>query len=117
MRWRVGLSEAGLQRLGFGALFGAALVIGLVAAFWGDPVVSWRDVDAHYGAMGPDESDTQYDDDFCGAMGQMLDLNPDAYAVWDSRGTGLGRESARDRLALQPEYERHCVAHGSGGGG
>lgn len=94
-------SESKFQKLGFIALFSTTLTIGLIAHFNSNPALSWRDVDNHY-AQGPDLTDTQYSKDLCGAIRSMLNLNPNAYAVWDSP---IRR---RDRLPLQPEYDRHC---------
>ncbi len=93
-----------LRLLGFAALFAAALVIGVYAAYAGTPSVTWREIDAHYAAVGgPDESDAQYEPRFCSALANSLRLNANAYARHPTIATG--RDS---RIPLSEEFERHC---------
>lgn len=95
-----------VRSAGFALLFAAVLALGVYAAHFGSPTITWRDIDAHYAELGgPDESRTAYSAEFCGAMANSLRLNANAYTRHPT--ISAGRAS---RIPLADEYARHCEA-------
>ena len=90
----------------FAALFAAVLALGVYAAHIGEATPNWRDIDAHYAALGgADESDARYDEALCQAFAHSLRLNRNAFARHPTVRSG-----AESRIYLADEYARHCEA-------
>lgn len=105
MRALRGLGAGGQRRTAaFAALFAAVIALGVYAAHIGEAAPNWRDIDAHYAALGgADESDARYDEALCGAFARSLQLNRNAFARHPTILSG-----AQSRIYLADEYARHC---------
>lgn len=100
-----GLRAGGRKRAAaFAALFAVVLALGVYAAHIGQATPNWRDIDAHYAALGgADQSDARYDAALCDAFAHSLRLNRNAFARHPTVRSG-----AQSRIYLADEYARHC---------